>query len=206
MVAHESCASTSRNAKGAREESIPPIRQPERSGPTQVAASANRGESAANRKECSLSHTSPAPRVLGRPSRDLRTGVERRLRPSARFSRGRTLLAARDASHVSIEACGAPVSTDWTVSEGERKGAKRAFPGDWRTRRSAGWILHDRDIRRTECVTCPPQSNLRSKDLEGDQSPGRRGQRASATTVAGTSPSAEKSHGGEASRTLGSAR
>lgn len=88
--------------------------------PTQVAASANRGESAANRKDCSLSHTSPAPRVLGRPSRDLRTGVERRLRPSARFSRGRALLAAFDASHVPMEACGAPVSTDWTVSAGGR--------------------------------------------------------------------------------------
>jgi hypothetical protein len=118
MVARVACASLRREAEGAREESIPPIRQPERSGPTQVAASANRGESAANRKECSLSHTSPAPRVLGRPSRDLRTGVERRLRPSTRFSYGRTLLAEYDAPRVAIEARGAPVSTDWTVSEG----------------------------------------------------------------------------------------
>lgn len=120
MVARVACASTRREAMGAREESIPPVRPPERDDPTQVAASANRGESAASRKDCSLSHTSPAPRVLGRPSRDLRTGVERRLRPSARSSRGRALLAAFDASHVPMEACGAPVSTDWTVSEGGR--------------------------------------------------------------------------------------
>lgn len=97
MVARVACASTRREAKGAREESIPPIRPPERGGPTQVTALANRGESAADRKEGSLSHTSLAPRVPGRSSRDLRTGVERRLRPSARLSRGRTLLAARDA-------------------------------------------------------------------------------------------------------------
>lgn len=198
--------------KGSKRGINPPICQPEHADPTQVDVSANRGDSAANRKECNLSHTSPAPRVSGRSSRDLRTGVERRLRPSARSSRGRALLAANDASRVPMEARGAPIIR--LDRERRRTGKERSEASP--SRRASAVSSADAAVgrletarsghRHAEHVTCPPQSNLRSKDLEGDQSPGRRGQRASATTVAGTSPSAEKSHGDEASRTLYGAR
>lgn len=183
MVARVACASTRREAMGAREESIPPIRPPERSDPTQVAASANRGESAANRKECSLSHTSPAPRVPGRPSRDLRTGVERRLRPSARFSRGRTLLAACDAPYVPMEAYGAPIRIDWTVSAGERNRseAKRSQETGERGDRQAGdctigtyGALSARRVRRR--AICGRRISKGTKAQEGEAS-GRRQRR-----------------------------
>jgi hypothetical protein len=125
---------------------IPPVRRPARRVPTQVAARRIEAHSVTGRKDCHLTHTSPAPRVSGRPSRSLRTNVERRSRPSARSSRGRTLLAASDASHATMVGTRSPSRMRLARERGKTgTGAKRASSRDRRMRRSAGWRLRDRD-------------------------------------------------------------